>query len=156
MAEQQLERTLVFIKPDGVERRLVGRILSRFEDKGLRLVGLKMMRVSRELAQTHYAEHRGKPFYDGLVEFVTSGPIVCLCLEGFRAVSVVRQMMGKTFGYEAAPGTIRGDFGISNQFNLIHGSDSPESAAREVELYFRPEELHDYRMPDSRWLAAGS
>jgi nucleoside-diphosphate kinase len=150
-----MERTLVFVKPDGVQRRLVGRIIGRFEEKGLAIRGLKMMRVTRELAERHYAEHKGKPFYDGLVRFVTSGPIVALCLEGFKAVSVCRALMGKTFGYDAVPGTIRGDFGISNQYNLIHGSDSPESAARELELYFRADELHqDFAMPDQGWMAA--
>lgn len=149
-----VERTLVFVKPDGVQRRLVGEIIGRFERKGLRIVGCKMMRVSRELAERHYAEHKGKKFYEGLVGFVTSGPIVALCLEGFQAVRCCRDMMGKTFGYDAAPGTIRGDFGTSNQYNLIHGSDSAASAAREIELYFAPEELHSYEMPDQRWMAS--
>lgn len=149
-----IERTLVFVKPDGVQRRLVGRIVARFEDKGLKVRGMKMMQVSHDLAATHYAEHEGKPFYTGLVQFVTSGPIVAICLEGFSAISVARQMMGKTFGYQADPGTIRGDFGISNQYNLIHGSDSPKSAARELELYFTPEELFDYTCPDEVWMAA--
>ena len=149
-----MEQTLVFIKPDGVQRRLVGRIIARFEEKGLKIRGLKLMTVSKELAERHYAEHKGKPFYESLVGFVTSGPIVAMCLEGFKAISVVRAMMGKTFGYEAAPGTIRGDLGISNQYNLIHGSDSPESAARELELYFRPEELFAYQIPDEVWMAA--
>lgn len=149
-----VERTLTFVKPDGVQRRLVGKILQRFEEKGLKIVGLKMMIVSRDLAERHYAEHKGKKFYGGLVRFVTSGPIVVACLEGFQAIKVVRDMMGKTFGYDAAPGTIRGDYGISNQYNLIHGSDGPESAAREIELYFRPEELLGYEMPDQGWMAA--
>jgi nucleoside-diphosphate kinase len=149
-----IERTLTFVKPDGVQRRLVGKILQRFEEKGLKIVGLKMMTVSQSLAERHYAEHKGKKFYEGLVRFVTGGPIVVACLEGFQAIKVVRDMMGKTFGYDAAPGTIRGDFGISNQFNLIHGSDSAASAAREIELYFQPEELQRYEMPDQAWMAA--
>ncbi len=149
-----IERTLSFVKPDGVQRRLVGRILQRFEEKGLKILGLKMMTIPRDLAERHYGEHKGKKFYDGLVGFVTSGPIVAFCLEGFQAVKVVRDMMGKTFGYDAAPGTIRGDLGVSNQYNLIHGSDSPASAAREIELYFRPEELQSYEMPDQKWMAA--
>jgi nucleoside-diphosphate kinase len=149
-----MERTLTFVKPDGVQRRLAGRILARFEEKGLKIVGLKMMTVSRDLAERHYGEHKGKKFYDGLVRFVTSGPIVVACLEGFQSIKVVRDMMGKTFGYDAAPGTIRGDFGVSNQYNLIHGSDSPASAAREIELYFKPDELQSYEMPDERWMAA--
>lgn len=149
-----MERTLTFVKPDGVQRRLIGQIIARFEAKGLQLVGLKMMVVSPELAATHYGEHRGKPFYDALVEFVTSGPIVVMCWQGFKAISVARLMMGKTFGFEATPGTIRGDFGLSNQYNVIHGSDSPESAAREMELYFKPGELCDYELPEAKWLAA--
>ena len=149
-----VERTLSFVKPDGVQRRLVGKILSRFEEKGLKVLGLKMMTVSKDLAEKHYGEHKGKKFYDGLVGFVTSGPIVACCLEGFQAVKCCRDMMGKTFGYDAAPGTIRGDFGISNQYNLIHGSDSPASAAREIELYFKPEELMSYETSDHKWMAA--
>jgi len=149
-----VERTLVFVKPDGVQRRLVGKIFQRFEEKGLKLLGVKMMMVSRDLAERHYAEHKGKKFYEPLVGFVTSGPIVAACLEGFQAIKCVRDMMGKTFGFDAAPGTIRGDFGVSNQYNLVHGSDSPASAAREIELYFKPEELIAYEMPDQKWMAA--
>ena len=149
-----VERTLLFVKPDGVQRRLVGDIVGRFERKGLKILGLKMMRISNELAEQHYGEHKGKKFYDGLVRFVTSGPIVCICLEGFQAVKCCRDMMGKTFGYDANPGTIRGDFGTSNQYNLIHGSDSAASAAREIELYFRADELMTYDMPDQKWMAA--
>ena len=149
-----MDWTLVICKPDAVERGLVGEIIGRFESKGLKILGLKMMHVSRDLAERHYGEHKGKKFYDGLVNFVTSGPIVAACLEGFQAIKCVRDMMGKTFGYDAAPGTIRGDFGISNQYNLIHGSDSPASAAREIELYFKPDELMNYEMPDGKWMAA--
>src|SRR5438309_876536 len=152
MADQ---RTLTFVKPDGVQRRLVGEIVSRLERRGLKILGLKMMRISKELAERHYGEHKGKKFYDGLVQFVTSGPIVALCIEGNEAIAVVRAMMGKTFSYESAPGTIRGDFGVSKSFNLIHGSDSPEAAAREIELYFRPEELMQYEMPDAKWSVGG-
>jgi nucleoside-diphosphate kinase len=152
MADQ---RTLTFVKPDGVQRRLVGEIIGRFERRGLKILGIKMMRVSRELAERHYGEHKGKKFYDGLVSFVTSGPIVALCVEGNEAISVVRAMMGKTFSYESAPGTIRGDFGVSKSFNLIHGSDSPEAAAREIELYFKPDELVSYEMPDAKWSVGG-
>lgn len=135
------ERTLVLIKPDGVERRLVGPILSRLEQKGLGLVGLKMLRITPELSKQHYAEHVEKPFYPALEEFITSGPVVALCLEGPEAISVVRGMMGATNSRQAAPGTIRGDFGVSRQMNLIHGSDAVESAEREINIYFRPEEL---------------
>ena len=152
MADQ---RTLTFVKPDGVQRRLVGEIVGRFEKRGLKILGLKMMRISRDLAERHYGEHKGKKFYEGLVGFVTSGPIVCLCVEGNEAIKVVRDMMGKTFAYESAPGTIRGDFGVSKSFNLIHGSDSPEAAAREIELYFKPDELMAYEMPDAKWSVGG-
>jgi len=149
-----VERTLLFVKPDGVQRRLVGEIIGRLEAKGLKVLGLKMMRISQELAETHYGEHKERKFYPGLVKFVTSGPIVAICLEGFQAIKCCRDMMGKTFGFDAAPGTIRGDFGTSNQYNLIHGSDSAASAAREIELYFQPSELQDYEMPDQKWMAA--
>jgi nucleoside-diphosphate kinase len=131
-----MEKTLILLKPDAVKRRLIGRILTRFEDKGLRIAGMKLMKVSSELAAKHYAEHEGKGFYPSLVEFITSSPIVALCVEGPSAITVCRAMMGATFGFKANPGTIRGDFGISNQFNLVHGSDSPEAAERELGLYF--------------------
>ncbi len=148
-----MERTLILFKPDAVQRRLCGRLLSRFEDKGLKLVGMKLMRISPELAAQHYEAHKERPFYKGLVEFMTSAPVVALVFEGSRAVSVARKMMGATFGFDAESGTIRGDFGISNQFNLIHGSDSAESAAREVDLFFKPEELQEYGVCDEAWLA---
>lgn len=138
-----VERTLVLIKPDGVQRRLTGRILVRLEEKGLKLIGLKLIRVTPELSKKHYAEHVSKPFYPTLEEFITSGPVVAVCAEGPEAVSVVRTLMGPTNGRQAAPGTIRGDFGLSRQMNLIHGSDGPEAARREIGLYFKPEELHD-------------
>lgn len=131
-----MEKTLILLKPDAVKRRLIGRILSRFEDKGLRVAGMKLMQISKELAAKHYADHQGKPFYDGLVDFMTSDPVVAMAIEGPKAIEVCRAMMGATFGFKADPGTIRGDFGISNQFNLVHGSDSPESAQRELELFF--------------------
>ena len=136
-----LERTLVLIKPDAVQRRLTGQILARLEAKGLRIVGLKQLRVTPELSKQHYAEHVSKPFYPSLEEFITSGPIVAICAEGPEAVAVVRTLMGPTNGRQAAPGTIRGDFGLSRQMNLIHGSDGPDAAKREIELYFRSEEL---------------
>lgn len=136
-----METTLLFVKPDGVQRGLVGRIVSRFEDKGLQLVGLKMMRLTEDLARRHYAVHEGKPFFPGLLRYVTSGPIVVMAWRGLRAIEVCRKLMGATFGHEAEPGTIRGDFGISGSFNLIHGSDAPASADKELALYFRPEEL---------------
>ncbi len=131
-----MEKTLILLKPDAVQRRLIGKILARFEDKGLRIAGMKLMQVSKELAETHYQDHKGKPFYDGLVGFITSSPVVALCLEGPSAITVCRNMMGATFGFKADPGTIRGDYGISNQFNLVHGSDGPEAAERELGLFF--------------------
>lgn len=131
-----MEKTLILLKPDAVKRRLIGRVLTRFEEKGLRIAGMKLMKISQELAGQHYADHKGKPFYAGLVSFMTSDPVVAMVLEGPSAISVCRQMMGATFGFKADPGTIRGDFGISNQFNLVHGSDGPEAAEREIGLFF--------------------
>ena len=131
-----METTLIILKPDAVQRALMGRILTRFEDKGLQVVGAKLMKITSQLAETHYEAHKGKPFYAGLVRFMTSEPVLVLALRGIGAIGIARNMMGATFGSKAAPGTIRGDFGVSNSFNLIHGSDSPESAAREIEIFF--------------------
>ncbi|MCC6284806.1 MAG: nucleoside-diphosphate kinase [Phycisphaerales bacterium] len=136
-----METTLIILKPDAVQRGLMGRILSRFEDKGLQIVGCKLMQISRELAETHYASHKGKGFYDGLVRFMTSAPVLVLAVRGVGAITICRGMMGATFGSKAAPGTIRGDFGVSNSFNLIHGSDSPEAAEREIGLFFKGGEV---------------
>jgi len=147
-----MERTLVLLKPDAVQRRLIGRIISRIEEKGLKILGLKMIRVSRELAEKHYAEHREKPFYPELVSFITSAPVVAMVVEGPKAVDTVRKMMGKTNPLEAEPGTIRGDFGLSVTMNLIHGSDSQASAAREIALFFREDEILSYTTADSAWL----
>jgi nucleoside-diphosphate kinase len=146
-----MERTLVILKPDAVARQLVGRIVQRLEEKGLTLVGLKMMAIDRPLAEKHYSVHRGKPFYEPLLKFITSGPVVVLVAEGPGAVAMVRKMMGATFSAEAEPGTIRGDFGLSNRFNLVHGSDSPEAAEREMALFFRPEELLNYQPANWNW-----
>jgi nucleoside-diphosphate kinase len=151
-----MQRTLIIFKPDCVHRRLIGAILQRFEAKGLRIAGLKLMAVSRVIAEHHYAEHKGKPFFDGLIEFITSAPVVVGVLEGNESISVVRGMLGATNGAVAAPGTVRGDFSISKQNNLIHGSDSPESAQREIALWFRPEELFDYELAGSEWVLGGS
>lgn len=148
-----MERTLIILKPDCVQRRLVGRILQRFEDKGLAIVGMKLMHISRELAERHYAPHRGKPFYPGLLEYVTSGPAVVLVLQGPRCIEIARSMMGRTFGFEAAPGTIRGDFGVSKTFNLVHGSDGPETASTEISLYFEPDELLGYTSATEDWIS---
>ena len=149
-----MQRTLILFKPDAVERRLCGRLLTRIEDKGLKIVGLKLIRITSELARQHYAEHVSKPFYPHLEAFITGGPVVALVAEGPQAVQVMRTLMGSTNGREAAPGTIRGDFGVSRQMNLIHGSDSPESAAREIGIYFRPEELIEYPLAVEPWLSA--
>ena len=148
------ERTLVLIKPDGVQRLLVGRVLARFEERGLKLVGLKLVHVDRALAERHYAVHREKPFFGGLVEFITSSPLVALALDGPNAIAVVRAMVGATRPHEAAPGTIRGDFALETAQNLIHASDGPETAATELALWFAPGELVDYEREIDRWALA--
>ena len=147
-----MERSLILFKPDALQRRLVGRILARFEEKGLRIAGLKLMRISDALAAKHYDAHKAKPFYAGLVRFMTSSPIVAMVLEGKDVVAIVRRMLGKTFGPEAEPGTIRGDFGASKSFNLIHASDAPDTAKREVELFFKSEELLEWTPTDLEWV----
>jgi nucleoside-diphosphate kinase len=147
-----MEKTLVLLKPDAVQRRLVGEIISRIERKGLKIAGMKLMQVSQTLAERHYAEHREKPFFAELVSFITSGPLVAMVVEGDAAIAVVRRLMGKTNPKDADPGTIRGDLGISVTKNLIHGSDSPETAAREIPLFFSAEEILDYPMADRPWL----
>jgi nucleoside-diphosphate kinase len=136
-----MERTLILLKPDCVQRRLVGRVIARFEEKGLNIVALKMLRVTPELARRHYAEHVAKGWYPSLEAFITSGPIVAMIAEGPEAIRVVREMVGATNGRNAAPGTIRGDHGSSRQMNLVHASDGPEAAVREMEIFFRPEDL---------------
>lgn len=141
MSTNETQRTFVMVKPDGVERRLVGEIIARFERRGLRMVGLKLLQPDRALAEAHYAVHRGKPFYEELVAFITSGPVVAMALEGPNAIALVRQMMGALRPLEALPGTIRGDFTADVQRNLVHGSDAPETAEAELRLWFRPEEL---------------
>ncbi|MCC6618618.1 MAG: nucleoside-diphosphate kinase [Chloroflexi bacterium] len=149
-----MERTLVLAKPDAVQRGLIGEIIGRFERKGLKVVGLKLVSVSRELAETHYAVHAGKPFYPGLVEFITSGPVAALALEGPDAIAVVRRMVGRTMPGEADPGTIRGDLGVSGLRNLIHASDAPDTAAAELDLWFGPEALVDYGRAIDAWIVA--
>lgn len=139
-----MERSLILFKPDAVERRLCGRLLARIEERGLQILGLKMMRVTPELSRKHYEEHVDKPFYPQLEEFITAGPVVALVVEGPEAISVMRTMMGSTNGRESAPGTIRGDYGLSRQMNLIHGSDGPDAAKREIEIYFSSDELMDW------------
>jgi nucleoside-diphosphate kinase len=139
-----METSLVLLKPDCVQRRLVGEIIGRFEQKGLNIVAMKMLRVTPELSKQHYAEHVSKPFYPNLEQFITSSPIVAIAVEGLEAIRVIRDMLGATNGLKAAPGTIRGDFSSSRQMNLVHASDSPESAARELALYFKSNELCPY------------
>jgi nucleoside-diphosphate kinase len=147
-----MQRTLVLLKPDCIQRRLVGALLQRFEQKGLQLVAMKFVQPSRELAEKHYAVHKGKPFYDSLLSFLTSGPAVAIVWEGREAVAVVRDMMGLTDGAKSPPGTIRGDYGISVQNNLIHGSDSTENAALEINLWFTPAELVSWQPVDAGWI----
>ena len=147
-----MQQTLILFKPDAVQRRLVGELLSRFERKGLRLAGLKLVHSSRELAEKHYAVHKGKPFYESLLTFLTSGPTVAVVLEGREAVAVGRSLMGLTDGAKAVPGTIRGDYAISVQNNLVHGSDSPENAATEIALWFAPNELTKFAPVDAAWV----
>jgi nucleoside-diphosphate kinase len=149
-----MQHTLIILKPDCVQRRLAGEILRRFEAKGLRLAALKLIQVDRVLAETHYAEHKDRPFFRGLIDFLTGGPVIVGVVAGPDAVTVVRKMLGKTNGAEAEPGTIRGDFSNSKQNNLVHGSDSPESAAREIALWFKPGEVVDYQIAGSEWVIA--
>jgi nucleoside-diphosphate kinase len=147
-----VETTLIILKPDAVQRALMGRILSRFEDKGLQVVGMKLMRIPQSLAETHYESHKGKPFYPGLLRFMTSAPVLVMALRGNGAIGIARKMMGATFGSKAEPGTIRGDFGVSNSFNLIHGSDSPEAATRELGLFFKAGELLELNRAIEGWV----
>lgn len=147
-----MQQTLILLKPDAVQRRLVGEITARLERKGLRLIGLKLVQADRDLAGRHYAVHKGKPFYESLLEFLTSGPTVAMVWEGREAVAVCRTLMGMTDGAKSAPGTIRGDFALSVQNNLVHGSDSPENAASEIALWFRPAELVRAVGTDAAWV----
>ncbi len=150
----ELQRTLLLVKPDGVQRQLVGRVITRFEERGLKIVGLKLVHVDRKLAETHYAVHSQKPFFKGLVDFITSGPLVAAALEGPNAIAIVRAMNGATRPHEAAPGSIRGDFAVETAQNLVHASDSPESAAAELALWFAPAELLSYEREIDRWVLA--
>lgn len=147
-----IERTLIILKPDAVQRGLMGRILARFEDKGLKVVAARFAQLPRETVETHYEPHQGKPFYDGLVRFMTAAPVLLLCLEGPSAIAVSRSLMGATFGNEARAGTIRGDFGCSRGLNLIHGSDSAESAKKEIELFFSADDLVSYEPRIQPWI----
>ena len=147
-----MEQTLILLKPDAVQRRLGGEIIGRFERKGLRLVGLKLVQADRALAEQHYAVHKGKGFYESLLSFLTSGPTVAMVWEGREAVAVGRNLIGATDGVKAPPGTIRGDFAITVQNNLVHGSDSPDNAKAEIALWFKPAELVSYTPTDSPWI----
>ncbi len=151
-----MERTLIIFKPDAMNRQLVGRILGRFEDRGLRIAALKLQQSPRSQVERHYEVHRGKPFYGSLVEFMTAGPVIVGVLEGPSAVAVVRNMLGPTNGLNAPPGTIRGDFGLDQQYNLVHASDSPETARQEIELFFKPEEVVSYERVTDRWIVRRS
>ena len=150
-----MERTLILIKPDGVQRGLMGEIINRFERRGLRMVAMKFMQVSRELAEAHYADHKGKNFYEPLVSYIISGPVVAMVWEGTDAITAARNTMGTTKCAEAAAGTIRGDFGLEIGRNLVHGSDKPESAEKEVALWFKNEELVSWGRDVDRWIFEG-
>jgi nucleoside-diphosphate kinase len=147
-----MEKTFLMVKPDGVQRNLIGEILSRFEKKGFQLVGGKLMNISKELAEEHYGEHKERPFFGELVDFITSGPVFAMIWEGENVITTARQMMGSTNPKDAAPGTIRGDFGVTVGKNIIHGSDSPESAVREIGLFFNTEELVQYDKLMNQWI----
>ncbi|MCD6513147.1 MAG: nucleoside-diphosphate kinase [Thermoplasmata archaeon] len=147
-----MERTFVMIKPDGVQRRLVGKVIERIEQSGLKIVAMKFMRVSTELASKHYEMHKGKSFYDGLIKYITSGPVVAMVIEGENAIAKIRKLVGATDPQDAAPGTIRGDFAQHIGRNIIHASDGEETAKREISLWFENEELVDYEMIDEQWI----
>ncbi|KAB8138484.1 nucleoside-diphosphate kinase [Gracilibacillus oryzae] len=148
-----MERTFLMVKPDAVQRNLIGEIVSRFERKGFKLVGAKFMKITNELAETHYQEHKGKPFFDNLVSFITSGPVFAMVWEGKEVITTARKMMGKTNPQEAETGTIRGDFGLVTHRNVIHGSDSEQSAKREISIFFQENELIEYKKTVDDWLA---
>lgn len=147
-----MEKTFLMVKPDGVQRNLVGDIVSRFEKKGFKLAGAKLMQITKELAEEHYGEHNGKPFFPELVSFITSGPVFAMVWEGDNVIATARQMMGKTNPQEALPGTIRGDYGLTVGKNVIHGSDAPESAEREIGLFFSEGELIEYTKDNKQWI----
>ncbi|MFG6118456.1 MULTISPECIES: nucleoside-diphosphate kinase [Thalassobacillus] len=147
-----MEKTFLMVKPDGVQRNLIGEIVSRFENKGFKLAGAKLMNIPSELAEEHYGEHKEKPFFGELVGFITSGPVFAMVWEGENVIAAARQMMGKTNPQDAIPGTIRGDFGVTVGKNVIHGSDSPESAEREISLFFDEEQVLTYDKNDNNWV----
>ena len=147
-----MEKTLIILKPDAVQRRLLGKVISRFEEKGFQIIGLKMIQIPETMARKHYAEHEGKDFFEPLVRYTTSAPVIVMVLKGKNAIEIARKMMGATFGFRAEPGTIRGDYAVSNRFNLIHGSDSHASAEKEIGIFFRKEELFEYNLTDLQWV----
>jgi len=149
-----MQRTLVLLKPDCVERRLIGRVINRFEDKGLNIIAMKLIRITPDLAKQHYAEHVSKPFYPGLESFITAAPVVAMVLEGLEAIQVVRDMLGATSGLKASPGTIRGDFSSSRQMNLVHASDGEDASKREIDLYFKAEEILEHTPVLTPWMRA--
>lgn len=146
-----MERTLILVKPDGVQRQLIGRIIARFEAKGIKLAALKLLRLSAAQADSLYSVHAGKKFHQSLIKFITSGPLAAMVLEGPKVIGIGRKLLGATFGPQAESGTIRGDFGSSKSFNLVHGSDSPEAAAREIPILFKPEEIIEYNLVTAPW-----
>lgn len=146
------ERTLIIIKPDSIQRHLAGKIISRFEEKGLKLVAARFMQIPQALAKQLYAVHEKKPFFEGTVKYLSSAPVLLMVWQGEGVIEIARKMMGATFGYQAEPGTIRGDFSCSRGYNLIHGSDSPETAEQEIPLFFTPQEILDYEFSDAKWL----
>jgi nucleoside-diphosphate kinase len=146
------ERTLIIIKPDGIQRQVAGQIISRLEKRGFKLVGVKFLHITQELANELYSVHRGKPFLNGLVKFISSSPSLVMVWEADGIIEIFRKMMGSTFGCEAQTGTIRGDFSCAKRFNLVHGSDSPESARREISVFFKPNELVDYELTNAHWI----
>lgn len=147
-----MERTFTMVKPDGVQKGMIGEIISRFEKKGIKIAALKMMQITKEMAEEHYAEHKEKPFFAELVSFITSGPVAAMVLEGENVISTVRTMMGATNPRDAAPGTIRGDFAMTMSKNIIHGSDSPASASREIKIFFSEEEVLTYKKAGEEWV----
>ena len=146
------ERTLIIVKPDGIQRHVAGEIISRFERKGFKLVAAKFMQIPEALAREHYAVHKGKPFFEGVVKYLSSAPSLVMVWEADGVIDMSRKMMGATFGYDAQAGTIRGDFSCSRGYNLVHGSDSAETAAKEIGLYFTPDEIVGYDFADAKWL----
>ena len=146
-----MERSLIILKPDAIHRGLVGQIIARFENKGLKIVAARMITISRELAQEHYSEHAEKPFFEDVVSYITSGPVILMILEGPSAITVIRQIVGATDGRKALPGTIRGDFGISTRYNLVHASDSPDAAEREINIFFKEDQMENYDRVSQQW-----